>query len=149
MVVFSSGILTKLKSRCWPHWAFIWGRIYLQAHSSSRKNLAPCCAGEDPVSLLVVCQGATFTFKSAKVCSRGASSVAEWLSSRAPLWHPRVRILGGTWHCLSRYDEAVSHSPQLEGHATKIYNCVQGGFGKIKQKKKKRLASVVSPGANL
>ena len=24
----------------------------------------------------------------------GAGSVAEWLSSRAPLWWPRVRILG-------------------------------------------------------
>ena len=39
------------------------------------------------------------------------------------------------------------HIPQLEGHATKIYNCVQAGFGEIKQKK--RLATVVSPGANL
>ena len=26
--------------------------------------------------------------------------------------------------------------PQLEGPATKIYNCVLGGFGEIKQKKK-------------
>ena len=26
---------------------------------------------------------------------------------------------------------------QLEGRATKIYNCVQGGFGEIKQEKKK------------
>ena len=37
--------------------------------------------------------------------------------------------------------------PQVEGPATKIYNYVQGGFGEIKQKK--RLATVVSPGANL
>ena len=39
--------------------------------------------------------------------------------------------------------------PQLEGRATKIYNCVQGRFGEIKQEKKRRLATVVSPGANL
>ena len=40
--------------------------------------------------------------------------------------------------------------PQLEGPATKIYNYVPGGFGEIKQKKKKkRLATVVSSGANL
>ena len=45
--------------------------------------------------------------------------------------------------------EAASHIPQLEGPATKIYNCVQRGFGEIKQKKKKRLATVASPGANL
>ena len=41
--------------------------------------------------------------------------------------------------------------PQLEGPATKIYNYVWGGFGEINQKKKKerRLATVVSSGANL
>ena len=44
--------------------------------------------------------------------------------------------------------------PQLEGPATKIYNYVwEGvggqGFGEIKQEKKKRLATVVSSGANL
>ena len=38
---------------------------------------------------------------------------------------------------LSGHVEAVSHIPQLEGRATKIYNCVQGGVGEIKQKKKK------------
>ena len=52
-----------------------------------------------------------------------------------------------TWRRLSGHVEAVSHIPQLEGHATKIYNCVQGGFGEIKQEKKKRLTTVVSPGA--
>ena len=39
--------------------------------------------------------------------------------------------------------------PQLEGSATKIYNYVPGGFGEIKQEKKKGLATVVSSGANL
>ena len=39
--------------------------------------------------------------------------------------------------------------PQLEGPATKIYNYVPGGFGKIKQGKKKRFSTVVSSGANL
>ena len=28
--------------------------------------------------------------------------------------------------------------PELEGRATKIYNCVQGWFGEIKQKKIKK-----------
>ena len=46
--------------------------------------------------------------------------------------------------------EAASYKPQLEGPATKIYNYVWGGVGEIKQEKKeKRLATVVSPGANL
>ena len=54
-----------------------------------------------------------------------------------------------TWHHSSGHVEVASHIPQLEAHATKIYNCVQAGFGEIKQKKKKRLATVVSPGANL
>ena len=55
-----------------------------------------------------------------------------------------------TWHCSSGHVEVASHIPQLEGHATKIYNCVQRWFGEIKaENKKKRLATVVSPGANL
>ena len=46
--------------------------------------------------------------------------------------------------------EAASNIPQLEGPTTKIYNCVLGGFGEKKQrKKKKRLATVVRSGANL
>ena len=53
------------------------------------------------------------------------------------------------WHRLSGHVEAVSHVPQLEGLATKIYNYVPGGFGEIKQDKKKRLAAVVSSGAKL
>ena len=39
--------------------------------------------------------------------------------------------------------------PQLEGATTKIYNCVLGGCGEKMQKKKRRLATVVSSGANL
>ena len=39
--------------------------------------------------------------------------------------------------------------PQLEGHATKIYNYIQGVvWGDKAERKKKRLATVVSPGAN-
>ena len=39
--------------------------------------------------------------------------------------------------------------PQLEGPTTKIYNCVLGGLGEEKKAEKKRLATVVSSGANL
>ena len=40
--------------------------------------------------------------------------------------------------------------PQLEGPTTKIYNYVLGGLGEKRYgKKKKRLATVVSSGANL
>ena len=67
----------------------------------------------------------------------GASSVAEWLSSQAPLSRPRVWILGADMAPLIGHVEAASHIPQLEGRATKIYTCVQGSFGEIKQKKKK------------
>ena len=45
--------------------------------------------------------------------------------------------------------EVASHMPQLEGHTTKIYNYVLGGFGEKKQKRKRRLATVGSSGANL
>ena len=43
--------------------------------------------------------------------------------------------------------ETASHIPQLEGPATKIYNCVQRGFGEIKQggKKKKEKDSNSAP----
>ena len=61
---------------------------------------------------------------------------------------PGFRSWVQTWHRSSGHVEVASHIPQLEGPATKIYNCVQAGFGEIKQKKK-RLATVVSPGANL
>ena len=49
----------------------------------------------------------------------------------------------------SIHNPMKSDMPQLEGPATKIYNYVLGGFGEIKQKEKKRLATVVSSGANL
>ena len=39
--------------------------------------------------------------------------------------------------------------PQLEGPTTKIYNYALGGFGEKKAGKKKKLATVVSSGANL
>ena len=54
-----------------------------------------------------------------------------------------------TWHPSSGHTEAVSHMPQLEGPATKIYNYVPGGIWGEKVEKKKRLAIVVSSGANL
>ena len=38
--------------------------------------------------------------------------------------------------------------PQLEGPTTKIYNYVLGRFGEKKQKKTRRLATVVSSGAS-
>ena len=53
---------------------------------------------------------------------------------------------------LSGHVEAASHTPQLEESSTKIYNYVPRRFGEIKQKKTKerrRLATVVSSGANL
>ena len=43
----------------------------------------------------------------------GAGPMAEWLSSGALLWRPRVRILG------VGHAEAASHMPQLEGPTTK------------------------------
>ena len=64
--------------------------------------------------------------------NQGASPVAEWLSSHARLWWPRVLRLGSwaqAWHRSSGHVEAASHIPQLERRATKIYNCVQGGLG--------------------
>ena len=51
-------------------------------------------------------------------------------------------------HCSSGHAEAASHMPQL-GPTTKIYNYVLGGFGEKKQKKKGKLTTVVSSGANL
>ena len=68
----------------------------------------------------------------------GAGPVAEWLSLRARLPCPGFRWFASwvwTWHRSSGHIEEVSHMPQLEGPATKIYNYVPGGFGEIKQKK--------------
>ncbi len=81
----------------------------------------------------------------------GPSPMAKWLSSCAPLQWPRVspvRILGTDMALLSSHAEAASHMPQLEGPTTTMYDYVLGGLGEKKQKKK-RLATVVSSGANL
>ena len=43
-----------------------------------------------------------------------------------------------TWHHSSNHAEAASYMPQLEGHTTRIYNYVLGGFGE-KKKETKRL----------
>ena len=51
----------------------------------------------------------------------------------------------GTTHQAMLRRHPISHP---EGPATKIYNYVPGGFGEKKQKKR-RLATVVSSGANL
>ena len=84
----------------------------------------------------------------------GAGPVAEWLSSCAPLWRPRVLpvwILGADMAPLPGHGEAVSHMPHLEGPTTKKYTTIYWeDLGEKKRKeKKKRLATVVSSGANL
>ena len=43
--------------------------------------------------------------------------------------------------CSSGCVEAASHIPQLEGHATRIYNCVRGGVGEIKAEEKKKIGN--------
>ena len=60
----------------------------------------------------------------------------------------RVLCLGGpgfrwfrswarTWHHSSSHGEVAFHIAQLEGPATRIYNCILGSFGEKKKKKKK------------
>ena len=76
--------------------------------------------------------------------------MAEWLSSCAPLWWPRVSlvwILGVDMAPSSSHAEVVSHIAQPEALTTRIYNYVLGVFGK--KKNKTRLATDVSSGANL
>ena len=71
------------------------------------------------------------------------------LSALGPRVLP-VQILGADMAPFIMGAEAASHMPQLEGPTTKTYNYVLGGFGEKKQKKKSRkLATVVSSGANL
>ena len=56
--------------------------------------------------------------------------MAEWLSSHAPLWWPRVslvRILGADM--ASHHAKVASHMPQPEALTTRIYNYVLGDFG--------------------
>ena len=54
-----------------------------------------------------------------------------------------------TWHCSPGHIEEASHVPQVEALTTRIYNYILGGFGGEEAGKKKRLATVVSSGANL
>ena len=53
-----------------------------------------------------------------------------------------------TWHCSSDHAEVESHMAQPEALTTRMYNYVLRGFGE-KKKKRKRLATDVSSGANL
>ena len=72
-----------------------------------------------------------------KTVNFGAGPVAEWLSSLrfgGPGFH-RFGSWARTWHHLSGHAELASHTPQLEGPTTKIYNYVLGGFGAKKQQK--------------
>ena len=60
----------------------------------------------------------------------------------------RFRSWTWTWSCSSGHAEVVSHTAQPEGPTDKIYNYVLGGLEEEK-KKKRRLATDVSSGANL
>ena len=69
-------------------------------------------------------------------------------------WQPRFCRFGSwawTWHRSSGQAEAASHMPHPEALTTRIYNYVLEGFGekKKKERRKKRLATDVSSGANL
>ena len=78
--------------------------------------------------------------------------MAKWLSSRAPL-RPGVLVVWTlcvdlAW--LIGHAEAACHRAQPEGPAVRLYsNYVLGDFGEKKKKKKRRLATDVSSGANL
>ena len=81
---------------------------------------------------------------------------APWLSGSIRVLHfgsPGFCWFGSwaqTWHHSSGHVEEASHMPQLEGPTTKtIYNYVQGEWGRKSRRKKRKLATVVSPGANL
>ena len=84
----------------------------------------------------------------------GASPVAEWSSSHAPLQRPRVSLVGsdpgrghGTAHQATLRQHPTEHNqrdPQLK--YTTMY---WGDLGRKSRKRKKRLATVVSSGANL
>ena len=61
--------------------------------------------------------------------------MAEWLSSCAVLWQPRVwpvRILGADMALLMG-----SHTAQPEALTTRIYDYVLGAFGEKKYKKRR------------
>ena len=57
-------------------------------------NLTTIPPGGPVNSLFDLCLGMSLIFDSSKACYSGAGSVAEWLSSRAPLRQPRAQILG-------------------------------------------------------
>ena len=62
----------------------------------------------------------------------GASPVALWLSSRAPLWWLGFASLDpgcGLTHHSSSHAVAASHIEELEGITTRIYNYVLGLWG--------------------
>ena len=65
--------------------------------------------------------------------------VAQWLSSRTPLWRPRaslVGILDVDMAPLIKPCWGNIHMPQLEEPTTKIHNYVLEGFEEKKQNKK-------------
>ena len=64
--------------------------------------------------------------------------MAQWLSSCTLLqqpWVSLVQILGLDLAPSSSHAEAVSHTAQLEGPTTRIYNYVLRGFGERNKKK--------------
>ena len=77
--------------------------------------------------------------------------MAEWLSLCALLQSPgfcQFRSWAWTWHCSSGHVEAASRIAQPETLTTRIYNYVPGALGR-RRKKKRRLATDVSAGADL
>ena len=80
-----------------------------------------------------------------------AGPMAEQLSLHAPLWRPRVHQFGSwarTWHHSSGHAESVSHVAQPEGPTIEYTTMYWGALGR-RNKKRGRLATVVSSGANL
>ena len=88
---------------------------------------------------------------SGKFLVQGASPVAEWLSSRsASVAQSFAGSDPGCGHSTARQAMVRWHPTcHIEGPTTEIYNYVLWGFGEKKQEKTKRLATVVSSGANL
>ena len=82
----------------------------------------------------------------------GAGPAAEWLNLLTPLWRPRVslvRILGANMALLvSQHWGSVPHATTRRTHNYKLQLCTGGTWGQTAEKKR-RLATVVSSGANL